>query len=357
MTRRAATLALIALIALGGVIVPTAGARQGVITRLDVFVGVDPASSMTQLYFLDALSGLSTVVNVESGRAFALLGDYVLYEKERTGAIMRANANGTLQPHPFIQRGVDIAQVRWAVSPDGAGVAWVEVSTQGVSSLYVARADGSDLRQLPVSTPATGQMLLPVALTNGMTRLVYDAAHPLEPTEGALFEVYHHVSTFNLADEQFGPLTGEPLCPCGAAVSPDGRLVARLEGSGGRGPFALHLWEVSANTEIVVPPPTLPYRLAGDLILNERGTLAAYGAATEDGAPYAVIVADVVARRQRLALSSDTVRYVPLAFVDDDTALMLTDASAGGTFKFDLTTGNLLRVSDKRYLGAIVLSR
>jgi hypothetical protein len=252
---------------------------------------------------------------------------------------------------------VGIAQVRWAAAPDGAAVAWVEVNEQGVSSLYVARADGSERRQLPISTPAAGQMLWPVALANGMTRLVYDAAHPLEPNAGALFEVYHHVSTFSLADDQFGPLTGEPLCPCGAAVSPDGRLVARLEGAEGRGPFALHLWDVSANTEIVVPPPTLPYRLAGDLILNQGGTLAAYSAATENGAPYALIVADVVTRRQRLALSSDTVRYVPLAFVDDDTALMLTDASAGGTFKFDLTTGNLLRVSDKRYLGAIVVSR
>jgi len=355
-TKRAALLVGL-LIALAALTVPPAGARQGVTARLDVFVGDDPDSGMTRLYFLDALSGLSTVVNVEGGRAFTLLGDYVLYEKERTGAIMRANADGTLQPHPFIRRGVETQQVRWVASADGQAVAWVEVNAQGISAVYVARADGSDLRQLPISTPGAGQMLLPLALSEGMTRLVYDAAHPLELPAPASFEVYHHVSTFSLADDQFVPLTGEPLCPCGAAASPDGRLVARLEGAEGRGPFALRLWDVPSGAEIVVPPPTLPYRRAGDLILNERGTLAAYSAAMENGPPYALIVVDVVARRQRLALSSEAARYVPLTFADGDTALLLTEASAGGTFKLDLTTGDLLRVSDKRYLGAIVVSR
>ena len=356
MLRRVVVLAALLGLAVG-LAVPSASARQSVTSRLDVFVGEDPTTGTTRLYFLDTLSGLSTVVNVESGRAFTLLGDYVLYEKARTGAIMRANPDGTVQPHPFIRRGVDIEQVRWVASPDGDSVAWVEVNAQGMSALYVARADGNDLRQLPVSTPGAGLMLLPLALGNGMARLVYDAAHPLEPSPGALFEVYHHVSTFSLADDQFGPLAGEPLCPCGAAASPDGRLVARLESPEGRGPFALHLWDVPTGAEIVVPPPTLPYRQAGDLILNEHGTLAAYSAAMDSGPPYALIVADVVARRQRLALSSDTVRYRPLAFVDSDTALMLTDVSAGGTFKLDLTTGDLWRVSTRRYLGTIISLR
>lgn len=352
MRRRAALIALLWLVT--ALALPPAAARQDGGNRLDVFVGKDPDSGITRLYFLDALSGLSTVVNVESGRYFALLGNYVLYEKARTGAIMQANPDGTLQPHPFIRRGVGVEQVRWTVSPAGDAVAWVEVNAQGISALYVARADGSDLRQLPVSTPGAGQMLLPLSLSDGMTRLVYDAAHPLGESLGTPFEVYHHVSTFSLADDQFAPLEGEPLCPCGAASSPDGRLVARLEGAEGRGPFALRLWDVPTGAEIVVPPPTLAYRRAGDLILNQHGTLAAYGAATDNGPPYALIVVDVVARRQRLALSSETARYVPLAFVDDDTTLMLTEAEAGGTFKLDLTTGDLLRISDKRYLGTIV---
>jgi hypothetical protein len=320
---------------------------------MDVFVGDDLETGLTRLYFLDALSGLSTVVTVEGGRHFAVVGDYVIYEKERTGAIMRANARGTLEPHPFIRRSAGTEQIRWAASPDGSAIAWVEVSAEGVSSLFAAQADGSGLRQLPISTPGSGQMLLPLALSNGMTQLIYDAAHPLESPPGALFEVYGHVALYHIADERFFTLEGEPACPCAAAGTPDGRALARLEALGGRGPFALRVWDVPAGAHVLVPAPNLSYRLAGDLIVNDAGTLAAYSAAISAGPPYALIVADVAARRQRLAQSSEATRYRPLAFMGGDSILLLTDADAGGTFKLDLTTGELLSVSDKRYLGAI----
>jgi len=342
------------VVAVWGAAVPVA-ARQGPTGRVDVFVSKDAETGLTRLYFLDALSGLSTVVNIESGRHFALVGDYVIYEKARTGAIMRANAQGTLEPHPFIRRGVDIEQIRWVASPDGSAIAWVEVNTDGVSALFVAQADGSGLRQLPISTPGDGKILLPLALSNGMAQLVYDAAHPLESPSGVLFEVYEYLSVYRIAEERFVTLTGEPICPCAAAATPDGHTVSRLEAAAGRGPFALRVWDVPTGAETLVPAPNLPYRLAGDLILNEAGTLAAYSAATGDGPPYVLIVVDAVGRRQRLARSSETVRYRPLAFIDGDSALLLADAEADGTFKLDLTTGELIRVSDKRYLGAIGL--
>ena len=351
MGRRLAVLALLVLVLLSAA--APAAARQSPVGRIDVFVGDDPETGLTRLYILDALSGLSTVVNVEGGRHFAVVGDYVLYEKARTGAIMRANARGTLEPHPFIRRGTGIEQIRWAASPDGSAIAWVEVSTEGVSSLFAAQADGSGLRQLPISTPGGGQMLLPLALSNDMTQLIYDAAHPLETSPDALFEVYEYIAVYHIAEERFLTLSGEPACPCAAAGTPDGRALARLEATGGRGPFALRLWDVQGGRDVLVPAPNLAYRLAGDLIVNEAGTLAAYSAAISEGPPYALIVADVAARRQRLALSSEAVRYRPLAFTGGDSLLLLTDAEAGGTFKLDLTTGELVSVSDRRYLGAI----
>lgn len=355
MRRGWTALALLVLVAVAWSVALPVAARQGPAGRVDVFVGEDAETGLARLYFLDALSGLSTVVNVESGRHFALVGDYVIYEKARTGAIMRANARGTLEPHPFIRRSAGIEQIRWAASPDGSAIAWVEVSADGVSSLFVAQADGSGLRQLPISTPGAGKMLLPLAVSNGMTQLVYDAAHPLESPSGALFEVYEYLSVYQIAEERFVTLAGEPICPCAAAATSGGRTVGRLEAAGGRGPFALRVWDVPTGAETLVPAPNLPYQLAGDLILNETGTLAAYSAATDDDSLYALIVVDAVGRRQRLARSSETARYRALAFIDDDSTLLLAEAEAGSTFKLDLTTGELIRVSDKRYLGAINL--
>jgi hypothetical protein len=326
--------------------------------RLDVFVAYDAAGTH-RVYFLDALSGLSTMVQVESGRNFTLVGDYVLYEKSQTGAIMRANFNGTQEPHPFIRRAIDIQMIAWAVSPDGQTIAWVQTNTAGVSEAYVAQADGSDLRQLPISTPVAPLMLAPLALTDHAIQFFYDAAH----TPGSHFDTYAHVALYNIAQEQFYPLPGEPNCPCGADVSADGRILARLESTrDGNGPFALHIWDLPSSADIYIPAPDLPYRLGGDLLLNPKGTLAVYTVASGVGSEenllpesYGLVRVDLIALQQTLILPSGPIRYRPLAFVDGDSALLLTDVEAGGTFKLDLASLELRRVSDAAYLGTITL--
>ena len=326
--------------------------------RMDVFFAQDPQTSTAKVYFMDPLSGLSTVVNVESGQNFTLVGDYVLYEKSRTGAIMRANANGTLEPHPFIRRAVDTQSLRWVASPDGASIAWVQTSTAGVSQAYVAMADGRDLRQLPISTPSPPLELAPIALTDGMAYFFYDAAHPAGPPTDTPYMTYAHIAEYDLRDEVFYPLPLEPNCPCGAAVTPDGRIFARLEADRGEGPFALHVWDLPTKAEIRIPAPDLPYRMAGDLILTDTGTFAVYSVAAGAGAEpgqelYALVLVDVVAQEQSPVLAPGSVLYRPLTFIDGDSALLLTDADQGGTYKLDLQSGEIRRVSNDLYLGSV----
>jgi hypothetical protein len=326
--------------------------------QLDVFVGTDPDTGTSQIYFLDALSGLSTVVNVENGQSFTLVGNYVLYEKLYTGAIMRANFDGSQEPHPFIRRAIDTQQIEWVVSPDRQALAWVQTNTAGISEAFVARADGTGLRQLPISTPDAPLTLAPLMLSNNLSQFFYDAAH----TPDSLFSVYGHMALYSIAQEQFYPLPDEPNCPCGAAVTPDGRIFARLEASrDGSGPFALHLWDLPTGSATYVPASDdLPYRLAGDLLLNTKGTLAIYGVASGVGSAdnnlpesYALVLVDLVTQQQSLILQSGPEHYLPQQFIDDDGALLLTSAS--GTYKLDLTTRDLRHVSDAVYLGTITL--
>jgi hypothetical protein len=331
-------------------------AQENPPARVDVFVAQDPQAATARVYFMDPLSGLSTVVNVEGGENFTLVGDYVLYEKTRTGAIMRANATGTLEPHPFIRSAVDTRSLQWVVSPDRMAIAWVQTNTAGVSQAYVAWADGRDLRQLPISTPSPPLELAPIALTNGMAHFFYDAAHPAGPLIGTPYMTYAHVAEYNLLDEVFYPLPLEPNCACGAAVTPDGRIFARLEADRGEGPFALHVWDLPTKAEIRIPAPDLPYRMAGDLILNDRGTFAVYSAAAGAGAEagqelYALVLVDVVAQEQSVVLAPGPVRYQPLRFIDDDSALLL--AGANQTYKLNLQSNEKRRVSNNLYLGSI----
>jgi hypothetical protein len=359
--RRVRPTLIFILLALLAATVPAAQrgpARAQEAGRLDVFAGFDAETGTSRIYFLDALSGLSTVVNVENGHHFTLVGDYVLYEKLYTGAIMRANFDGTQEPHPFIRHGIDTQQIDWVVSPDRQALAWVQTNTAGISEAFVARADGRGLRQLPISTPDAPLTLAPLMLTNNLSQFFYDAAH----TPDTLFPVYEHMALYSITQEQFYPLPDEPNCPCGAAVSVDGRIFARLEASrGGSGPFALHLWDLPTGAATYVPAPTdLPYRLGGDLLLNDKGTLAVYGVAAgvgsaENNLPesYALVLVDLVSQQQSLILQSGPERYLPQQFIDDDGALLLTSAS--GTYKLDLATRDLRHVSDAVYLGTITL--
>ncbi|MBN2304691.1 MAG: hypothetical protein JXQ72_09455 [Anaerolineae bacterium] len=337
-------------------------AQNGTTGRIDVFLADG------NVYFVDALSGLSTVVPVSGGQNFTRVGNYVLYEKIQSGAIMRANTDGTLEPHPFIRRGIDTAAIRWVVSPDTQAVAWVTVSTAGESSVFVAGADGRDLRQLPISSPLSSPgaplELAPLAITNGMTDFFYDAAHT-PGTESTIYPRYNHVMRYSIADETFYPLPGEPNCPCSAAITPGGRIFARLEAAetaGGSGPFALHLWDLPSDAGYLIPAPDLPYSRAGDLILNESGTSAVYSAAT-GGQPgdalaetqYMLVLVDGVMGQQYPILPPDPVRYRPVAFIDGDTALLLIDMAGGATYKLDLASRELARVSDKAFLGTILV--
>jgi len=336
----------------------TVRAQEGTAARADVFVGIDPDTGEPTVYFVDALSGLSTVVAAPSGARFTLAGDYVIYEKLQTGAIMRARSDGILEPHPFIRRGVDTASVAWVTSSDRQAIAWVTVSTGGVSAAYAARADGSDLSQLPITTPTAPLALAPVDIRGDLERFVYDAAHASEAESP--FAVYDHLVAYDVRAATFADLPQEPNCPCGAAFSADGRIFARLEAADGRGPFALHVWDLPTNADFLIPAPDLPYRLAGDLIVNDTGTLAAYGVAAqveaEDGVleeQYALVLADTVAQQQYAVLSPGPDRYRPLAFIDGDDALLLAGLFDGGTYKLSLTTGELGLVSDKLYLGSV----
>ena len=348
-------LALVAALVLGAANVHAQSATQ----RIEVYLEQRPNSPTARLYFMDAFSGLSTVASVESGHDFTLLDDYVLYQKGQTGAVMRVRADGTLEPHPFIQRTPDTIALHWVTTPQHDGVAWVRVNTMGQSEAYVAWADGSDLRQLPLSAEET-RALYPLALAEGRRLFFYDRAYPPVPPENMPFAPLTHLAEYDIEGEMLFPLPAEPNCACPAAVTADGRIFARLEAPQGQGPFALHEWDLLTGADIQVPPPALPQRQAGDLLLNATGTLAAYNAASGLGVEaglipeqYALVLVDVAAGQQRVLLPADATRYIPQAFIDEDAALLLTSPTQGGTYKLDLESGTLQQVSDKMFLGVI----
>lgn len=341
MANRMALLVITLLVLAGG---GQAQAQQAV--PVDVFVEQNPATGEANIYFVDALSGLSTVIKADNGEGFTLLGDYVIYRKPQSGAVMRANADGSLEPHPFIQRTEDTRSIHWVVSPDRQAVAWVQTSMAGVSEVFLAWADGRDQRKLAIPPPAPPLNIEPLALSNGLAAFFYDAAHP---PAAVAYDYYVDLAQYRVAEGLFFSLPQEPNCPCGAAITPDGGILARLESPDGQGPFGLHIWDLAGGADILIPAAGLPYPIAGDLVLNGIGTFAAYS--VSNGAQYGLVLVDVVIQQQVLVFDPGPTRYRPVAFIDDDSALLLT--ADDGTYKLDLVSGELRRVSTLIYLGTI----
>lgn len=352
----AAILVLAALLLLAA----PALAQGAVAPWIDVFLAQDPATGAAQIYFVDALTGLSTMAYIEGGTDFTLAGDAVLYRKTQNGAVMRIRSSGAIEPHPFIHHTPDLRATRWVVSPDHRAIAWVQIAADGATRATIAQADGSSLRDVPVDAPTPPLEIAPVALTDGMTRFYFDAAHTAEVDAGGPYRTYAEIHEYNLASGTFRTLPGEPGCACGAAVTPDGTVFARLQGSSGSGPFNVRVWDLRAEVGYAAPAPGLPYPFAGDLVLNAAGTLAAYSITSsppgaEDDPPqqHALMFVDIGAGQQVLALPPGPTAYRPLRFIDEDSALLLAVAN-GSTYKLNLNNGDLTRVSDHLYLGTIL---
>jgi hypothetical protein len=328
---------------------------------VDVFVQRDPALGTAQIYFVDAISGLSTVISVDNGDEFTLVGGYVMYRKPLNGVIMRAYPDGRIEPHPFIQNSTERRVTHWVTSPDARSIAWTQVDASGISHASIAQAEGGSLREIPVEPPAPPLEIVPVALTDGMTRFYFDAASAPDAATNGPYAGYAEVHEYNLANATFRALAGEPGCVCGAAVTPDGSLVVRLELAQSAGPYNVRVSDLRSDLSYTIPAPGLPYPYAGALVLNAAGTFAAYSIASAPPAAegetqqYALMFVDISSQQQILALPPGGIDYRAVRFIDDDSALMLVDAAEGSTYKLNLNNGELARVSDFTYLGAITL--
>jgi hypothetical protein len=264
---------------------------------------------------------------------------------------MRANTDGNVEPHPFITRTADTESIHWVTSPDGRAIAWIHTDKNGVPTAYAAWADGSDLIQMALDPPLSPLRLEPVALTNGKTNFFFDTAHPAESS--ASFTGYQHIRAYNLNNGRTRNLPGEPNCLCGAAITPDGRTLARMEGTNGRGPYNLHLWDLPGGADLLIAAPALRYPLAGDLVVNSTGTIAAYSTSDPTIGQYALVLVDTITRQQILMLDPGPIQYRPRSFIDQDSALLLTGGPTNETYKLSLLTGELQRVSARMYLGTI----
>lgn len=311
-----------------------------------------------RLVWIDQLTGSERRIDVDGDRYTVLPGGVMYWDAARA-RVMFADRAGNVGEHPFIQPSVGARRIDWALSPDRSRLAWTIVEGEAgalVTTTYTARADGVDLRPLLSDGARDGVRVYPVGFTDDNARLILD----YQPdTIGDLtpFRQYAGLFTLDLASGAGTPLPGEPACFCGAGVG--GSLFVRMTTGNGDG-FAVRVASLADGASYTLPALDLPgYTQGGDVLIAPDGSRAVYALAQVTGFGTGVSGAEVVyglidlaARTQTTLVEPITSLLHPVAWTENNSAILFTHRERNGTWKLNLADGQLAIVAEGVYLGA-----
>ncbi|GEM_PF-1023040 len=349
----------LALILLALLLTLTARPTHAATSSYDVFVNSTLNKGGAGLYFVDARTGLSTVVST-GGSRHTLLDNGVLYQEDDGGVIMVAYPDGRKAAHPAIQPPDSKATINWVVSPDRKRIAWTvsQLSqTTLLSDLFVASIDGSG-KKLALHTSSTKNIeTVPLALTNDGGTVFYSRQSSVS-RDYQLFQVSGDVFRLDVASGQATQLPDNAKCACAVGFTPDGARFERLEATP-QG-FAARLWDLAAKIDTPIAAPGISHTQAGYLVLSRDGNLAVYtsarGVPPAKGVPperYALILIDVARREQRLMTPALVNKLRAVSFAPDNSAVLVVGTDKDGTYKLSVQDGTLLQVSPYTFLGTI----
>ena len=314
-----------------------------------------------RLLFVDTLTGESTPVEV-NGERYTLADRAVFYYDTAAGRVMLARPDGSVTEHPFIQPGPQARRIDWLLSPDGAQVAWTTTESLGDGALStvttVADVNGDDMREGLVDGPRPGIRALPVAFKGDHSALYMDY-QPDSIADLTPFRQYAGLFALDMETGATEFLPGEPGCFCGAGIGSG--LLLRLQLSDDLGGFDVAVHHLDGGSSDVIPALRLPgYTQGGDVLIAPDGTRAVYALAQvrDFGGPNqsvrtVFVLVNLTARTQTALTNPITTFVQPVAWTEDNTAVIFTSPDQDGTWKVNVNDGRLARVAAATYLGTL----
>ena len=317
----------------------------------DVFVVASDANEADELVFVHILSGEATTLRLHGDR-YTLLADGVLYADAATSGVRFARPTGAIGEHDFIRANADAARVDWVVSRDGARIAWTLTRRSDadtlVTSTVVANADGSDLRGLLSDGPRAGIRVMPAAFGMAGSQLYLD----LQPEGISQHLPYRHFAALVAIDLEGGglrQLADDTACFCPAGFGE--RVMLRILPD-----MAVQLVDLAdgaVRTIDSVAPDG--YAIAGAPIISSDDSLAVYPISRIDADSSESRFALVNLEDSSQALLGEAIADLvfPLAFSEDDSALLFLRGDKNETWKLRLSDGSVTRVAAGVYLGRL----
>ena len=315
-------------------------------------------TGLARLTFLNNLTG-EQISHEVRGERFTAFGDGILYLDGLARRVMWLEPEGQPVPHAFISLPNDALRVDWIVDETQTRAAWTitRPHAQGlVTTTEIARRDGTERGVVLRDGPRQGIRALPVAFSADQTQLIMDA----QPDGLAPFAAYQQFAglfRIFLDDGRLEALPNEPSCYCGAGFRDD--LYLRLALTPDQRGFDLNFYNLQRGTEDrILANRLLNYTQGGEILISPDGRLAVYALARVENFGTAnqtietvFMLADLVNSSQR-PLSNPITTYVqPLAWTDDNSAILLTSPQQDGTWKLQLSDGRLRRVASATLVG------
>jgi hypothetical protein len=222
----------------------------------------------------------------------------------------------------------------------------------------VANLDGTNPQQVLVDGPREGIRALPVAFNADKTVLYMDF-QPDGIADFTPFPQYAGLFALDLDTGQWERLPGEPGCFCGAGFGTE--LALRLVVSQDLSGFDVRLINPTGNVQQTIPALGLRnYTQAGNVVISPDGTKAVYALAQirdfgkpDQSTQTVFALVDLEAMTQTALTEPITTFVEPLAWTEDNTAILLTSRQRDGTWKISLSDGVLTKIAEATYLGTV----
>lgn len=315
------------------------------------------------LTFISPIAGTVGEVDVYGERYTPMQGELLFFDR-LNNRMMLAAPDGSLRPHPFIQPGANTRRVDWVISEDERLIAWTltDGTPQALTTTTtVANLDGTNSQQLLIDGPREGIRAMPVAFSADDTALYMD----YQPDGLEAFTPYRqHAGLFELRWKDGDPapvfLPDEPGCFCGAGFGASHFL--RLTLADDLSGFDLVVHDLIAQTQTRLDAVALNgYTQGGDVLVSPDGSRAIYALTRvqDFGTPSQTlrtvfVLVDLLDMTQRPITSPLEVYIRPVAWTENNSAVIFSHPTQGRTWKLDIESERLEPIADAIYVGVIM---
>ncbi len=327
----------------------------------NIFIERDtPTENTDTLLFVDILTGETISVETQ-GERYTPLNNSVIYFDVVENQVKITDPERTPQNHPFITLPADAQRIDWVVSKDYKWVAWTVTWVQDTiltTTTFLADSTGSNIDEVLVDGPRENVRAMPIAFSDDNSVLYMDT-HPDGISQFAPYTQYAGLFSLDLITGEIAALPGEPACFCGAGFGSG--MLLRLSLNSNLDGFDVNVYSVDGGEPRTISAITRRnYTQAGDVLVSDDGNYAVYALSQVGGfgtveqiVRTVFILVDLLTLEQEIINNPITTFVHPVAWTEDNTALLFTSNQQNGTWKINLDDGRLVKVANATYIGRL----